>query len=85
LYLSALQHLGPAWFLRRLWFQAERSFGWLERRCPLQTWDQIQVPDDYAARWRRSAPCLPIAKIDRAFLAPHVEAWAVENGHSPVA
>ena len=85
MYLSALQHLGPVWFLRRLWLQAERSFGWLERRCPLQTWDQIQVPDDYAARWRRSAPCLPIAKIDRAFLAPHVEAWAVENGHSPVA
>jgi hypothetical protein len=85
LYLSALQHLGPAWFLRRLWFRAERSFGWLERRCPLQAWDQVAVPADYAARWRHAAPRLPIAKIERAYLAPHVEAWAVENGHSPVA
>ena len=43
------------------------------------------VPADYAARWRHAAPRLPIAKIERAYLAPHVEAWAVENGHSPVA
>jgi hypothetical protein len=85
LYLSALAHLGPAWFWRRLWFQAERSFGCLERRCPLGAWDQVDVPADYAARWRRSVPRLPIAKIDRAYLAPHVEAWAVANGHSPVA
>ncbi len=85
LYLSALQHLGPAWFLRRVWFQAERSFGWLERRCPLQAWADIPVPAEYVARWRRSAPRLPLAQIDRAYLAPHVEAWAVENGHSPVA
>lgn len=43
------------------------------------------MPAEYAARWRRSTPRLPIAKIDRAYLAPHVEAWAVENGHTPVA
>jgi len=42
------------------------------------------VPADYAARWRRAAPRLPIAKIDRAYLAPQVAAWAVVNGHSPV-
>jgi hypothetical protein len=85
LYLSALQHLGPAWFLRRLWFKAERASGWLERRCPARTWDQVEVPSDYAERWRRSAPRLPIARIDRAYLAPHVEAWAIATGHSPVA
>lgn len=84
MYLSALQHLGPAWFLRRLWFQAERSFGLLERRCPVQAWADLPLPADYAARWRRAAPRLPIANIDRTYLAPHVEAWAVENGHSPV-
>lgn len=43
------------------------------------------MPADYAARWRRTAPRLPIAQIDRAYLAPHVEAAAVANGHSPVA
>ena len=85
MYLSALAHLGPAWFWRRLWFRAERSFGCLERRCPLRAWDQVDVPADYADRWRRSVPRLPIGKIDRAYLAPHVEAWAVANGHSPVA
>ena len=86
MYLSALQHLGPAWFLRRLWFQVERSSGLMERLiCPVHAWTDIEIPADYAERWRRSAPHLPIAKIDRAYLAPHVEAWAVENGHSPVA
>ena len=85
MYLSALSHLGPAWFLRRLWFQADRASGWLAARCPVRTWDQVEIPEDYADRWRRSAPRLPIAKIDRSYLAPHVEAWAVANGHSPVA
>ena len=43
------------------------------------------MPADYAVRWRRAAPRLPIAKIDRAYLAPHVAAGAVASGHSPVA
>ena len=85
MYLPALQHLGPAWFLRRLWFQAERASGWLERRCPVRAWDQVEVPADYAERWRRAAPRLPIARIDRAYLAPQVAAYAVANGRSPVA
>lgn len=85
MYLSALAHLGPAWFLRRLWFKAERAAGCLERRCPVGAWEQVAVPDDYAARWRRAAPRLPIAKIDRAFLAPALEAWALAVGRSPVA
>jgi hypothetical protein len=85
LYLSALAHLGPAWFLRRLWFKAERASGWLERRCPVRAWDQVEVPDDYAACWRRLAPRLPLAKIDRAHLAPWLEAWALAAGRSPVA
>jgi hypothetical protein len=86
LYLSALQHLGPAWFLRRLWFQVERSSGLMERLiCPVHAWTDIELPADYAERWRRSTPRLPIAKIDRSYLAPHVEAWAVANGRSPVA
>lgn len=43
------------------------------------------MPADYAARWRRFAPRLPLAKIDRAYLAPHLETWAVAAGRSPVA
>lgn len=85
MYLSALRHLGLGWCLRRLWFKAERSFGWLERRCPLRAWAAYPLPDDYAARWRRAAPRLPIARLARGDLAPHLEAWAVANGHSPVA
>ncbi len=85
MYFSALRHLGPAWAAQRLWFRAERAFGMLERRCPLQTWAEVPVPTDYAARWRRTAPRLPIAKIDRGYLAPHLEAWSLATGHSPIA
>jgi hypothetical protein len=84
-YLSALHHLGPAWFARRLWQKAERSFGWLERRCPLRTWDEVALPSGYARTWRQTAPRLPVARVPRDFLAPHLEASALETGHSPVA
>jgi hypothetical protein len=35
--------------------------------------------------WRANAPRLPIALLDRAHLAPQLEAWSVANGHTPVA
>ncbi len=78
-------HLGPAWVARRLWFRAERAFGLLERRCPLQAWADVPVPPDCASRWRRTSPRLPIARIDRAYLAPHLDVWSLATGRSPVA
>ena len=35
--------------------------------------------------WRKSAPRLPIALLDRAHLAPQLEAWSIESGATPVA
>lgn len=84
-YLSAFQHLGPAWLWRRLWFKVERAAGLLERRSPVRPWSAVSVPQGYAETWRRAAPRLPIAKIDRSYLAPHLEAWSLANGHSSVA
>ena len=39
----------------------------------------------YPAAWRKSAPRLPIANLDRAHLAPPLEAWSVESGCTPTA
>ena len=45
----------------------------------------MTLPAGYAERWRRVAPRLPIAQLDRSYLAPHLEAWAIAGGRSPAA
>lgn len=84
MFFSILQHFGPTWVAQRLWFKAERALGLLERRCPVSAWADLALPADAAVQWRRRAPRLPIAQIDRAYLAPHLAASALENGCSPV-
>lgn len=50
----------------------------------MRPWKEFAVGFD-AAAWRRAAPRLPIALLDRAHLAPQLEAWSVETGATPVA
>ncbi len=62
----------------------ERRLGVWEWRSPLRPWKDFAVGFDPAA-WRKSAPRLPIALLDRAHLAPQLEAWSVASGATPVA
>ena len=50
----------------------------------MRPWKEIAVGFD-PVEWRKSAPRLPIALLDRAHLAPQLEAWSVETGATPVA
>ena len=67
-----------------LW-SAERRLGLLEYRMPRQPWSAFGLTEEATATWRARAPHLPLGRLDRAYLAPHLEAWAVQCGHSPVA
>ena len=82
--LSLLHHLGPRWLARRVRWACERRLGVWAWRSPSRPWHEFAVGFD-AAAWRNSAPRLPIARLDRAHLAPQLEAWSVESGCSPVA
>lgn len=82
--LPLLHHLGPRWLFQRARWACERKLGVWERRSPSRPWKDVAVGFDPAA-WRKSAPRLPIALLDRAHLAPQLEAWSVESGATPVA
>ncbi|MBM3867445.1 MAG: hypothetical protein FJ384_00750 [Verrucomicrobia bacterium] len=82
--LPLLIHLGPRWLLRRARWACERKLGVWERRSPMRPWKEFAVGFD-AAAWRRDAPRLPLALLDRTQLAPQLEAWSVETGATPVA
>ena len=82
--LPLLHHLGPTWLARRALWACERKLGIWEWRSPRRPWKDFAVGFDPVA-WRQSAPRLPIALLDRAHLAPQLEAWSVESGRTPVA
>jgi hypothetical protein len=62
----------------------ERKLGLWEKQTPLRPWQDF-APGFDPVEWRASSPRLPIARLDRAHLAPQLEAWSVESGCSPVA
>ena len=82
--LPLLHHLGPRWLARRVRWACERRLGVWESRSPMRPWKEFANGFDPAA-WRKSSPRLPIAKLDRAHLAPQLEAWSVETGCTPTA
>ena len=82
--LPLLHHLGPLWLARRVRWACERRLGIWEWSSPLRPWTDFAPGFDPVA-WRADSPRLPIAKLDRAYLAPQLEAWSVESGASPVA
>ena len=82
--LPLLHHLGPSWLARRVRWACERKVGIWEWRTPVRPWKYFAEGFDPAS-WRATAPRLPIARLDRAHLAPQLEAWSVESGASPVA
>jgi hypothetical protein len=82
--LPLLHHLGPRWLFRRALWACERRLGVWEWRSPLRPWKDVAAGFD-PVEWRKSAPRLPIALLDRAHLAPQLEAWSVESGATPVA
>lgn len=78
-----LHHLGPGWLARRMLWSAERRLGLLEYRMPRQAWKDFGIAAEAAAEWRSRAPKLPLSRLHRSDLAAHLEAWALECGHSP--
>ena len=52
---------------------------------PCQPWSAFGLTEEAAATWRTRAPYLPLGRLDRADLSRHLEGWALECGHSPVA
>jgi hypothetical protein len=50
----------------------------------MRPWKDLAAGFD-PVEWRKTAPRLPIALLDRAHLAPQLEAWSVESGATPVA
>ena len=82
--LPLLHHLGPRWLAQRTRFALERKLGLLAKRSPQRPWANFGPTKTHPA-WRVQSPSLPITKLDRTFLAPHLEAWALAGGHSPVA
>ena len=82
--LPLLHHLGPLWLARRVRWACERKAGIWEWRTPIRPWKDFADGFDPVA-WRADSPRLPIAKLDRAYLAPQLEAWSVESGASPAA
>ncbi|MGI9109184.1 MAG: heparinase II/III domain-containing protein [Opitutales bacterium] len=83
--LPLLHHLGPTWLAKRLLWSAERRLGLLEYRMPREPWSAFGFTEEEAATWRMRAPCLPLARLDRADLSRQLESWALASGHSPVA
>ena len=83
--LPLLHHLGPRWLFRRVRWACERRLGAWEWRSPLRPWKDFANPGFDPVEWRKSAPRLPIALLDRAHLASQLEAWSVEAGTTPVA
>lgn len=81
--LPLLHHLGPRWLARRVRWACERKLGLWEWQTPWRPWRSYAVGFNPAI-WREEAPRLPIARLDRSHLAPQLEAWSVESGHTPV-
>lgn len=53
--INLIQQMGPAWVVGRARYAAQRKLGWLERRCPVQSWD--------AYRWAALAPSVPVKTL----------------------
>ncbi len=71
------------------WFECKRAVGIFDRQSPTQPWSLIPpLPGeqaDFIAKWQSKAPRLPIALLERQYLAPHLEQFSVTLGCSPEA
>jgi len=71
------------------WFECKRALGIFVRQSPTQPWSLIPpLPgeqSDFIAKWQSKAPRLPIALLERQYLAPHLEQFSVTLGCSPEA
>ena len=74
--------------MQNLAFFIKAFFGFYIRKTPLRPWTSFEPKGngfaEYPAHWRTKAPALPIAQISREYLAPWLENYAMESGHSPV-
>jgi len=76
-------------FAANVAFGLKRSIGILERQSPATSWSSVALAanaeSEFLHKWKSKSPNLPIALLDRTFLAPHLEQYAVALGHSPEA
>lgn len=45
-----IRFLGPRWLACRAWHEVERRYGWLERKLPLQTWEDVSLASLFSDR-----------------------------------
>ena len=76
-------------FAANVAFRLKRSIGILEHQSPATSWSSVALAanaeSEFLHKWKSKSPNLPIALLDRTFLAPHLEQYAVALGHSPEA
>ena len=79
----------PSHLITQTWFEFRRRLGILQRQSPTLPWALVEPVAaneiEFIAKWKSKSPSLPIALLDRAYLAPHLEQYAVAVGHSPEA
>ena len=79
----------PRYLISRTWFELKRRAGIFQRLSPALPWAALDpLPascESFTKKWRERAPALPIALQHRIYLAPHLEGFAVQLGHSPEA
>lgn len=75
--------------ITRAWFEFRRGVGILRHQTPTAPWVSVEPSSAHEAefipKWKSKSPSLPIALLNRAYVAPHLEQHAVAAGHSPEA
>lgn len=70
-------------------FRLKCATGTFQRQSPAATWvsiaPAINAEEAFALNWKNKSPGLPISFLDRTYLAPHLEKYAVALGCSPEA
>ena len=51
----------------------------------MQAWTDFGLAATAAGEWRNRAPKIPLARLNRADLAAHLDDWSLQCGHSPSA
>ncbi len=79
----------PSHLITQAWFGFKRRVGILQYQSPTAPWNSVETATateaEFVAKWKSKSPSLPIALLNRTYIAPHLEQYAVAVGHSPEA